>query len=108
MSRKTSQRIAANVSFANVPVSINTRIIRRARIIKMDCPNCPQTYRAPNDVNCVFQAGFVANVVSGSERVSGVNTNTQRNLRTPVYDSAQVFKTMSDAFALACGVFQKD
>src|SRR6266536_3975657 len=67
--REPSQRLTADVSLTDVPMAIDARVVRCARIIEMDRPNFPEADRTPDDVDRRLQTIAFANVVSGSERM---------------------------------------
>ena len=52
---KAAQRFPADVSFANVPMPIDPRVVWRPRIVEVNGANIFQTYRAANHLNRRFQ-----------------------------------------------------
>src|ERR1700738_4782528 len=108
MTRNTAQSFAADVAFANVPMTIDPRIVRRARIVEMNGTHVSQSNRAANCFQRRFQSICFANVVTGGERMRRINAHAEGKFRAGIHDRAQMFKTMPDALALAGGVFQQN
>ena len=75
MARDASQRCTTDVTFANVPVSIDTRIVRRSRIVEVNGAHVFSLDGALKFYNHSFQTVFFANVVTGGEGVCRVEAN---------------------------------
>src|SRR5439155_11607356 len=108
MARDAAQSFAADMTFTDVPVSVDAGVVRCARIVKVNRAHVPCPNRAPDNVDSCFQPIRFANVVAGRERMRRVDANGERKFRTRLHNRAQMFEAMSDAFALAGGVFQQD
>jgi len=108
MLREAPQSISANVTFADVPVPIDARIVRRFGIVEVDRVHVPESNGLLDNRERRLQTLFFTNIVTGRERMRGVDANAQGQLLGSVHDGPQVFEAMTDAFALAGGVFKQN
>src|SRR5437879_6205645 len=108
MLRKAAQSFSADMTFADMPVPIDARVERRARIVEVHGAHVFQSHRAPNDFNRRFQPVRLAKVVAGGKRMRGVNAYTEREFRTRIHNRAQMFEAMTDALALTGRVLQQN
>src|SRR5689334_21227335 len=104
MACDATQRLGADVAFADVPVSIDTRVITGARIVEMNGAHIFGFHRLLYSLKQRFESVFLAYVVAGSERMRRVETNAERQLWANADDRFQVFETMADASALSGSV----
>src|ERR1044072_6287084 len=108
MACHATQRFTADVAFADVPVTIDARVVSGARVVEMDSVNVFRFYCLLHSLKQRFESVFFTNVVSGCAGVGGVETNAERKLWGDAYDRFKMFETMADAITLAGRVFQKD
>src|SRR5882672_9224958 len=103
-----AQGVAADVSFADVPVAIDSRIVRGPRVVEVNCAYFAGTNCVFEFVDQGFQTIFLTKVVAGGERVRGVKANAQRKLGTGIHDYAQMLEAMANTFSLSRRIFQKN
>src|SRR5688500_5845057 len=108
MARDASHRFDADVSFADVPMAIDTRIVRSTRIVEVDRPHVFQANSSIHLLNQRVQSVFFPNVISGSERMRRIKTDSECKRGTAIHYLAQMFEAMSDTFTLPCRVLQKN
>jgi hypothetical protein len=94
--------------FSDVPVPVDARVVRRARIVEVNRVDILSLHSLLYSLNQRFQAVFFANIIAGGKRVRSVETNTHRDLWTDTHDLLEMLETMSDAVALPGSVFQED
>src|SRR5581483_2198509 len=88
MLREPTQRISADVPFADVPVPIDAWVVRRFRIIEVNGADTLQPNSPFDDRYERFETIFFANVITRGERMRGVDTDAKRQLRRCFYDRA--------------------
>src|SRR5690349_1528489 len=103
-----TQGVEADMSFADVPVTIDTRVVDGARVVEVNRAYVLQPDGFLHALQQRFKTVCFANVVTGGERVRRVEADAERQLRTRVHDLAEMFEAMADAFALTGGVFEQD
>ena len=108
MASNAAQCFGADVTFTDVPVTIDARVVGGARVVEMNGVHVFGFYCLLHSLKEGFESVFFTNVVSGCEGVGGIETNAERKLWADAYDRFQVFETMADAITLARRVFQKD
>src|SRR4030095_12821766 len=96
------------MTFADVPVPINPRIVRRARIVEMDGAHIFQSDCLPDYGHRRFQSIGFANVITRSKRMRSVDAHSEREFGAGPHDRAQMLEAVADAFALARSVLQQD
>ena len=74
----TPQGVSADVTFADVPVAIDARIILRARVVEVNCPNTLNAHRLLHALNQRLKPVSLANVITRCKRVRRVEANTER------------------------------
>ena len=108
MLRDASQCVRADVAFADVPVTIDARVVGSARIVEMDGAHVFESSQFFELFESALRAIFFANVVTGSEGVCRVEANAERKLRTNAHDLVEMFEAVTDAVALSRSVFEQD
>src|SRR6185369_16835794 len=108
MTRDATQGFGADVAFADVPVAIDARIVHGARVVKMNRVHVPRLHCLLYTLEQRFESVFLADVVTGGERMGRVETNAERQLRASAHERFEVFEAMTDAIALSRRVFQKN
>lgn len=108
MTRDSPQRRAPDVAFADVPVAIHAGIVRRARIVEMDCPHLLQTDKTIDRLQGGLQSVCFANVVTGGEGMRRINAHAELKFGTGIHDCAQMFEAVPDTFTLTRGVLQQN
>jgi len=103
-----TQRLGPDVALADVPMSIDPRIVRRTGVIEMNGANVLCPHRGFDSANQRFQTVVLANVVAGGEGMSSIETDTKRKLWAKIHNLAQVLETMPDTLALARCVLQEN
>src|ERR1700730_5231696 len=103
-----AQSLATDVALANVPMSIDARVVRSARIIEVNRPDVADSDRATELFNQGFQTMFFTDVVTCSKCVGGIETNTEREFRARIHDFFQMFKAMADTVALTRRVLEQN
>jgi hypothetical protein len=102
--RDTPECVRADVAFADVPVTIDTGVVNRARVVEMNCPDVLHAHCLLHALKQRLETVSFANVVPGRERVRRVHADGERQLRTRVHDLTQMFEAMADAIALSRSV----
>ena len=102
------QRIPADMTLPDVPVTIDSGVIGCPRIIEVNCAHIVSADFAIQCLHRRVQAIFFSNVVTGGEGVGRVDAHTERDLRTRFHDLAEVLKPVTDAFTLSGGVLEQD
>lgn len=104
----TTQGFDADVALADVPVSIDARIVRRARVVEMNGANvlCPD--RSFNPAHQRLQTVVLANVVASGESMGSIKADPQRKLWAKIHNLAQMLEAMPDTLALARRVLQQN
>src|SRR5689334_10867188 len=108
MTSDATQCFGADVAFADVPVTIDARVVDSARIVEVNGAHVLSLHCLLHSLKQRFESVFFTNVVSGRERVCSVETDGERKLRANAHDRFQMFETMTDAVALSGSVLQKD
>ncbi len=73
----TPQCVAADMTFADMPVSIHPRVVRCARVIEVNGADIPGLHRALKFIDQCFKAILFTDVVTGGESVRRIETNTE-------------------------------
>src|SRR6185369_9510584 len=108
MTSDAAECLGADVAFADVPVTIDARVVSSARIVEVNGAHVFSLHCLLHSLKQRLQSVFLANVISGGECVCRVETNCERKLWANAHDRFKVFETMTDAVALSRSVFQKD
>src|SRR5215216_6533473 len=108
MAGDATEGVGADVTFTDVPVTIDARVVSSARIVEVDGSDVLCLYCLLHSLQQRFEAVFLADVITGRERVGSVETNAERKLRADAYDFLEVLEAVTDAVALPGRVLQKN
>jgi hypothetical protein len=103
-----AQGFEADVAEAEVPVAVDARIIRGARVVEVDGAHVLDTDVVVERFESGREAVLFAEVVAGGEGVGRVEADAEAESRTLGDNLAQVLEAVADALALPGGVLQKD
>ena len=96
-----AEGVGADVTFADVPVTIDARIISGTRVVEVDGANVLCLYWLLHSFQQRFEAVFHADVIPRGDSVCGVETNSKWKLRTEAQEVLKMLEAVSDALALS-------
>ena len=108
MLRETPQRIGADVTFPNVPVAIDSGVVRRLRVIEMHGAHIPEADSFFDYAQRRFQPIGFTKVIAGREGMRSIDTNAERQFGTCLHDRPEMFEAMADTLALTGSVLEQD
>src|SRR6185369_10573300 len=107
MTSDAAECLGADVAFADVPVTIDARVVSSARIVEVNGADVFSLHCLLHSLKQRLQPVFFTYVVSGGECVCSVETHGEWKLWANAHDRFKMFETVADAVALSRSVFQK-
>jgi hypothetical protein len=108
LSCDTREGFRADVSEADVPMPVNARVVRGARIVEVYGAHSGKADVSFERVERGGQSVFVSDVVAGGEGVRCIETDTEFQFGATLGYLAQVLEAVADALALTRSVFEKN
>lgn len=108
MIQNAAKRIAADLAFADVLVTIKMRAEGGFGIVRVNDMDARETHGSLDFGKRAFETFGCAQIMTGGEKMRGIDANTEREFETLVDDALDFGEARADGSSLPGCVFQQD